>query len=140
MSYWKLAYKGKDYTFEPDKDLTLRVMRSIKGWYGSELGSYKRFMDAFGDIDPEACACVIWIARSRSGEAHVREPKDMEDFAIVDDFLSNLEFVDDAPVLDPTPGADDAREQTPDSTPTPTNSGEDTSESSQSSVTSPLVS
>ena len=122
MAYWNLTYKSKTYQFDPNRDLTLRNLRQIKGWYGRELGSFTAFNDALGAGDPDALACVIWICRTKAGETNVRDPQNMEDFAIVDDFYKEFEFVPDAE--DPTTADASAQDQTGDTEPTPTNSGD----------------
>jgi len=102
MAYWTFNFKGKDYKFDGDKQLTLNTLRDIKR-ANPEIGTYKRFMDAFGEIDQDAIAWVIRISKLAAGEQNVPPVEYMEDFSIVDDFLVDLKFVPDAPdVLDPT--------------------------------------
>ena len=124
MAYWNLTYKGKTYAFDPNRDLTLRTLRHIKGWYGRELGTFTAFNSALGEGDPDALACVIWICRTKAGETNVRPPQEMEDFAIVDDFYREFEFVPDAE--DPTTADESAQDLIGDTEPTLTNSGENT--------------
>lgn len=124
MAHWLLKYRDHEYSFDPNRDLTLRNLRAIKGWYGSELGSFTAFNAALGAGDPDALACVIWIVRTKAGEQNVREPQRMEDFAIVDDFYSKFEYVPDAE--DPTQADESAPDPTDDTMKTPTNSGDDT--------------
>lgn len=121
MAHWLLTFKNKSYSFDPNRDLTLRNLRLIKGWYGRELGSFTAFNAALGEGDPDALACVIWICRTKAGDSNVPEPQRMEDFSIVDDFYKEFEFVPDAE--DPTAGDESAPDQTGDTAPTPTNSG-----------------
>ena len=126
MAYWKLDYRGKTYSFDPNQDLTLRRLRAVKGWY-KELGSFSAFNTALGQGDPDALACLIWICKQKAGEVNVREPMMMEDFAIGDDFYNNIVFVQDEDE-DPTPPAKEPAASTVDTQPTLTNSEPPTSD------------
>ena len=122
-AHWSFTFRDKPYTFTPERDLTLRTLECIYDWYGKDIGTYKRFMEAFGDIDAHAIACVIWIARRKASE-NPPGPKDMEDFAIGADFLDTLQFVPDV-AEEETPNPLDSpveSEKTSDSTPSPENS------------------
>ena len=129
MAYWSFNFpvgSAKEYTFDPNRDLTLRKMRQLKGWYGKEFASYSGLMAAIGAGDPDALACLVWIGRTAAGDGNVREPHMMEDFSLID-FMENLEYHPDADDADadPTTG-DEAPDTTDDSTQTPKNSGSDT--------------
>ncbi len=124
MAHWVLNYRSKSYNFDPNRDLTLRNLRAVKGWYGKELGTFTAFNEALGAGDPDALACVIWICRTKAGEQNVREPMNMEDFAIVDDFYKEFDFIPDAE--DPTQGDESVPDPTGDTPQTPTNSGDST--------------
>lgn len=124
MATWNIEFNDRIYSFDPNKDITLSTLRHAKGWYGAELASYTKFMNAFGEGDPDALAMVIWTVRKKAGESNVPEPQFMEDFA-VGEFLSNFDFVPD-PDPDPTKG-DIAPSPTEDLTPTSTPYSDDIS-------------
>jgi hypothetical protein len=77
---WHLKFDGKEYVFDPRELLTVSALRSIKGWYGVELGRYLAFIAAFAQGDPEAALCAIWLCRKAAGEDGVPEPNNMPDF------------------------------------------------------------
>ncbi len=130
---WHFEFDGTPYSFDPDRDLTLRNLRSIKSWFG-QMGTFSAFLDAFGAGDPDACACVVWMAKNHAGERNVLDPLRMADFSI-SGLLGTVDVQLDAE--NPTTGSESAPDdQIPDSAQTPTNSGAGTSAASPTSATS----
>lgn len=107
MAGWKFEFRGDTLEFDPDRDLTLRTLRDIKGWF-PELGTYRRFVNAIGEGDPDAIATMICVARKRAGITNkVNDPTKMEDFALGGDFYLKAEVVVDEPQETDDPAAND---------------------------------
>jgi hypothetical protein len=129
MIRWLLTVDEKKYPFNM-KMVTAGVLIHIKQWYGTELGRYNNFLEAFQQGDPDAAKCALWIARREAGEKEVPEPKNIDGSFPLILWLD----VEDEPVEegeeDPNPTGDTSPPQTPASTEIPTNSGEITDGSS----------
>jgi hypothetical protein len=138
---WKLEYKdpaweeSREYMFDPQKLLTVSALRQIKGWYGTEIGRYLTFINAFAQGDPEAVVCALWLARRDAGEDGVPEPNKMPDFS-VGDFFSEFIAADDDEDAEVDPTQPSTPAQTPALTETPTRSEPSTSVSSPVSAES----
>ena len=134
----RIHWQDRDYEFDPPKDLTLSRLRLIKSWFPG-IGTYLRFVTSYGDGDPDALACVMWLIKTKAGES-CPEPVSMTDFAAGDFWIAIgaalAETVAAAAKeasgagMDPTegpsgPSSSETREQDG-STPTSTSSGIDT--------------
>lgn len=75
------TYNGQELSFSTTRDIGINELRHIKNWYGSELGSYTGLTNLSAHGDPDALACVIWIAMRKAG-LKPREPMNMPDFAV----------------------------------------------------------
>lgn len=133
---WTLKYQDptwdapREYTFEPQKLLTLSALRQIKAWFGPDLGRYLAFIQQFAQGDPDAAVCALWLARKAAGEPEVPEPLRMPDFAM-GEFYAGFEPGDEEEDADPL---NTAESPMPVSTATPTPSAPSTSDSSPTSA------
>ena len=75
------TYNGEEYSFSPERDIGISELRHIKSWF-SDLGDYQAFVTAASLGDPDALACLIWIAQRKAGVKKVREPISFPDFSI----------------------------------------------------------
>ena len=81
MAEFKLSVGEHEYVFAPEM-LTQSRLSKVKEWYGSEIGRYNNFIEAFFEGDPDAAKCAVWVARKAAGEASPPEPRQMEDFSL----------------------------------------------------------
>ncbi len=123
---WKVLLDGNEYIFDPFRDLTVSTLRHIKQWYGPELGRLGPFVLAFGQGDPDAIACAVWVVRRKAGE-NPPEPSRAPDIE-VGTFMADMEQLVEPDPTEEVP--------TPESTRTSTKSGRSTSDSSPTSATS----
>ena len=75
------TFQDQEYTFAPEQDIGISELRHIKRWF-PDLGDYQAFTTAASFGDPDAIACVIWVAQRKAGE-RVREPINFPDFSSV---------------------------------------------------------
>lgn len=75
------TFNGEEYDFSPETDIGISELRHIKSWY-SDLGDYQAFTTGIMLGDPDAVACLIWIAQRKAGEKRVREPLNFPDFSV----------------------------------------------------------
>jgi hypothetical protein len=74
-------FNGEDLTFSPEQDIGISELRHIKAWF-PDLGDYQTFTMQASLGDPDAVACIIWIAQRKAGNKKVREPINFPDFSI----------------------------------------------------------
>jgi hypothetical protein len=125
MASFKLTVGEHEYVFSPEM-LTQSRLSKVKEWYGTEIGRYNNFIEAFFEGDPDAAKCAVWVARTVAGEA-APEPRQMEDFSLAQ-WIKPGETAAEEQEANPTDPP-----QTPDTTGTPTSSGDDTSGKSPTS-------
>jgi hypothetical protein len=123
MPEWRLKVDDKNYAFDV-KMVTVEALSHFKQWYGSELGRYNNFVEAFFEGDPDAAKCAIWLARRAAGETNVPEPRQMDGAFTLNQWLDTPEVQEDG-VEDPNPTGATAP-PTPASTETQPHSGEST--------------
>ena len=111
MADFKLTVGEQEYVFAPEM-LTQSRLSHIKSWYGSEIGRYNNFIEAFFEGDPDAAKCAVWVARKAAGEPNPPEPMSMEDFSLaqwikpgetaVEEEAQEANPTEAAPILDTT--------------------------------------
>ncbi len=74
-------FKGDEYTFNPEVDLGIGMLRQIKRWYPS-IGTYTAFTQAATYGDPDALSCIVWVAQQRAGRTRIAEPMRSPDFSV----------------------------------------------------------
>ena len=74
------THLGVELTFDPTTDIGLVELRTIKKWYGP-LGTYTSLTMAAALGDPEALACIIWIARRKAGKP-ATDPARLANFSL----------------------------------------------------------
>jgi hypothetical protein len=78
-------FQNREYTFAPERDIGISELRHIKQWFpGSGLWTYNALTASTAMGDPDALACVVWIAMKKAGVKNLREPKALPDFSIVE--------------------------------------------------------
>lgn len=122
MADFRLTVGEKEYVFSPEM-LTQARLSQIKSWYGKEIGRYNNFIEAFFEGDPDAAKCAVWVAMKAAGEPNPPEPMSLGDFSLA----QWIKPGEAAAAEDDSEGNPTEGEQTPDTTQTPTNSGDDTS-------------
>lgn len=76
------TFQNKEYNFTPEKDLGISELRHIRSWYGLPLGTYNGLTNAAVMGDPDALACIIWVAQKKAGVKNVRDPMHLPDFSV----------------------------------------------------------
>lgn len=71
---------GSTLRFNPERDLSVSTLRHIELWF-KDMDGYMPVSQRMALGDPDAIACLIWIAKRKNGES-VREPRQSEDFAV----------------------------------------------------------
>ncbi len=74
------TFKGEELSFSPERDIGLTELRNIKGWF-PDLGDYQAFTIAASLGDPDALACLIWIAHRKAGKK-IKDPTNFPDFSV----------------------------------------------------------
>ena len=76
-------FQGKEYSFAPERDVGISELRHIKQWFpGSGLGTYNGLTASTAMGDPDALACVVWVAMKKAGVKNLRDPKSLPDFSV----------------------------------------------------------
>ena len=75
------SFQGEEYTFAPERDIGISELRNIKGWF-PDLGDYQAFTAAASFGDPDALACLVWIAQRKAGAKRIKDPTNFPDFSI----------------------------------------------------------
>ena len=63
-----LDWEGKHYELEIDT-ITAREFRSIKQHTGLKAGQFIRAFSSLDDLDGDAAIALLWLAKTRAGEA-----------------------------------------------------------------------
>jgi hypothetical protein len=88
------TFQNKEYSFAPERDLGISELRHIKAWFGLPMGTYNGLTSAAVMGDPDALACIIWVAQHKAGVKNAREPMSLPDFSVgelVGSFVSEAE-------------------------------------------------
>jgi hypothetical protein len=79
---WNLPYKGEQYEFDADRDLTVRNLSFIKKLYGPDIGRYQLFILALGQGDPDAWACAMYLALKNANYKPLPKTPEFVDFSV----------------------------------------------------------